>query len=94
MPLEFVPNPTEPWQRLLKTGVKESVGCLVPEVLHWGLRLMPALMKAQGRCRTVLPRPGKVMEDTDGRYMPTCDQPAQKDPKTVAIEFADEHLIE
>ena len=94
MPLEFVPNPTEPWQRLLKTGVKESVGGLVTEVIHWGSRLMPALMKAQGRCRTVLPRPSKVMDYTDGRYIPTCDQPAREDPKTVAIEFADEHLTE
>ena len=94
MPLEFVPNPTEPWQRQLKTGVKESVGDLVSEVIYWGSRLMPALIKAQGRCRTVLPRPSKVMEDTDGRYMATCDQPLQKDPKTVAMEFADDHLME
>ena len=93
MPLEFVPNPIEPWQRQLKTGIKESVGDLVAEVLYWAPRLMPALIKAQGRCRTVLPRPSKVMEDTDGRYMATCDQPVQKDPKIVAMEFADDHLM-
>ena len=55
---------------------------------------MPALSRAQGRCRTVMPRPSKVMEDTDGRYMATCDQPEQKDPKAIAMEFADEYLIE
>ena len=55
---------------------------------------MPALSRAQGRCRTVMPRPSKVMEDTDGRCMATCDQPGQKDPKAIAMEFADEYLIE
>ena len=41
-----------------------------------------------------MPRPSKVLEDTDGRYMATCDQPVQRDPKTLAMEFADEHLTE
>ena len=96
MPLELVtvPDPSIPNQRLLKTGVKENTGNLVAELVYWAPLLTPALLKAQCSSRTVLPRPLKVTEDTDGRYMATYDEPTPVDYKTVAKDFADGYLIE
>ena len=93
MPFEFCECPEAGTnQRPMDINVKLAVDSLVTELLMWACLLAPGL-KAKNS-RVLLPRPLKVVEDTEAQYLSSAAAPAPRDLTEVAIEFADAHLRE
>jgi hypothetical protein len=93
MPFVFVKNPQpDTNERKLDTSIKENIGDLVPELLVWIPLLTQGLIKMLRLSRVIVPRPPKVVEDTDAQYI-TAEAPP-KPLQEIAIEYADEHLCE
>jgi hypothetical protein len=71
--------------------VKECIGELVPELLHWIPLLTQGLVETVKRSRVIVPRPPKVVDDTDAQDL---GGEIVKAPEEVALEYADEFLCE
>jgi hypothetical protein len=92
MPFVFVKNPRPGTnERKLDTEVKERIGELVPELLFWIPLLTQGLVETVKKSRVIVPRPPKVVDDTDAQYLGGA---LVKPPMEVALEYADEFLCE
>eukprot|EP00969_Alexandrium_andersonii_P352313 15437389-Alexandrium_andersonii.AAC.1 len=93
MPFIFVKNPKPNTnERKLDTTIKENIGDIVCELIYWIPLLTQGLAKMVQRSRVIVPRPPKVMEDTEAQYI-TGAEPV-KSLEEMAIEYADQHLVE
>ncbi len=93
MPFVFVKNPRpDTNERKLDTSIKENIGDIVCELVYWIPLLTKGLAKMVKHSRVILPRPHKVVEDTDAQYISLSAPP--KSLEEMAIEYADEHVEE
>ena len=93
MPFVFVKDPRpDTNERKLDTSIKENIGDIVCELIYWIPLLTKGLAKMVKHSRVILPRPRKVVEDTDAQYI--SPNAPQKSLEEMAIEYADEHLEE
>ena len=93
MPLVFVKNPRpNSNERKLDTSIKENIGDIVCELIYWIPLLTQGLARMVKHSRVILPRPPKVVDDTDAQYI-SADGP-MKSLEALALEYADEQLVE
>ncbi len=88
MPFEFVADPTPGTnQRRIGNSIKEGLAKeIVPEVLIWAKFIIPGLLMFPGR--QLLPRPLKVLDDTDSHYTGAFEL-----PRDLAKKFVEEHCV-